>query len=259
MTARTRSLPTGSEGTSDSSCPGVSAVQIIVEDDFATAVTTDFRWYDNFDGRDLNHFDHRAAAGQPRGTRLFSPTGRWYGASCDGYLAFLPEGGPAVSVEGLLREAIDSITPSDPVLAVTPHHGRHVVNMQSWLAVDPAYWNEERVARAAEGRVEVTATLTPNRTLWDLGNGDVEDCVGPVDGPGVVWRSGMDDAQSTCSYTYPNPSINPPANTIDISGTVYFEISFTTNAPGTYGPFTPIERTTSETIQVLEIQAVESR
>ena len=234
-------------------------MQIIVEDDFATAVTTDFRWYDNFDGRDLNHFDHRAAAGQPRGTRLFSPTGRWYGASCDGYLAFLPEGGPAVSVEGLLREAIDSITPSDPVLAVTPHHGRHVVNMQSWLAVDPVYWNEERVARAAEGRVEVTATLTPNRTLWDLGNGDVEDCVGPVDGPGVVWRSGMDDAQSTCSYTYPNPSINPPANTWDIAGTVFFEVGFTTNAPGTYGPFAPIERTTTETIQVLEIQAVESR
>jgi hypothetical protein len=234
-------------------------VQVIVDDDFAIAVTTDFRWYDNFDGSDLDHFDHRAAAGQARGARLFSPTGRWYGASCDGYLAFLPEGGPAVSIPGLVQEAIDSITPTDPLLAVTPEHGKHVVNMQSWLAVDPAYWNESRVATAQAGRVVVTATLTPSRTLWDLGNSETEDCVGPVEGPGVVWQAGMDDSQSTCSYTYEHSSINPPRDEWQLAGTVFFEIGITTNAPGTYGPFTPIERTTSEAIQVLEIQAVETR
>ncbi|MGI9611701.1 MAG: hypothetical protein ACR2QO_02240, partial [Acidimicrobiales bacterium] len=257
--ARTESLPVGSDGTSDSSCPGVSAVQVIVADDFAEAVTTDFRWYDNFDGRDLSNFDHRAAAGQGRGTRLFSPTGRWYGASCDGYLAFLPEGGPAISIPGLIQEAIDSITPAEPVLAVTPAHGKHVVNMQSWLAVDPVYWNQPRVATARAGRVEVTATLTPDRTLWDMGNSEVQDCVGRVDGPGVVWRAGMDDSLSTCSYTYEHPSINPPRNEFELTGTVFFEIGVATNAPGTYGPFTPIEVSTTEDIQVLEIQAVESR
>lgn len=85
-----------------------------------------------------------------------------------------------------------------------------------------------------------------------MGNGDTEPC----DNPGVVWRRGLDDSASTCSRTCKQSSINPPDNTYDLTGTVVFDVGYSTNVPGAYGPFVPVQRSTSETIQVVEIQAV---
>ncbi len=196
----------------------------------------------------------RLSGNQPN-ARLFSPTGRWYGAYCDGSLNYLPEGGPAVSIPGLVRQAVDSLDPPDPTLMVTPRHGKHVVNMKSWLAVDPDYWYQEREAVASAGRVSVTARLEPSASIWDMGNGETEIC---DNSPGLVWRAGMSEDRATCHYTYDWPSINPPDNTYDLTGTVRFDVSYTTNAPGSYGPFVPVERSTTETVRVIEIQAIAS-
>jgi hypothetical protein len=191
---------------------------------------------------------------QSRRPAIWSPTGRWFNYRCGNDIYLLPEGGPAITIGGLVDEVIRQLDPPDPTLAVTPDHGKHAVQMPSWLAVDPAYWNEPRTRTATSGRVVVTATLTPTQTSWDMGNGDTEDC----DNPGVVWQNGMPESQSPCSYTYTWPSINPPNNTYELAGTVSFDVNHTTNAPGTYGPWIPVERTATETIQVVEIQAVAS-
>ncbi len=244
-------LPVGSEGSTEPSCTN-SSVQVVVNDDFDQPVTTDYYLVDLARGETITSFWFGAASGRPAGERLFSPTGKRYRGYCDGAVSLVPEGGPAVSIPGLVQRVVNQLDPPDPLLEVTPHHGKHAVQMLSWLAVDPAYWSETRTASAAAGRVLVTATLTPIETVWDMGNGETETC----DNPGTVWRSGMDDSRSRCGYTYRQPSLNPPNNTYDLSGTVRFEVSHTTNAPGTYGPFTPVERTTSETIEVVEIQAV---
>jgi hypothetical protein len=224
-------------------------VQTVVVDDFAEPVTTDYHLVDEIE-KDFR-FRFPAATGRGSGVRLFSPTGAWYRVYCDGDLVLVPEGGPPVSVEGLILEAIDSIAPPDPDLSVTPHHGRHLVQAPSWLAVDPGTW-QALGASASAGRVVVTATLTPSEMAWDLGNGDLQVC----DNPGVVWQAGLSEAESTCSYTYTWPSIDTPDNTYDLSGTIRYEVSYTTNAPGNYGPFVPVERTTVQTIEVVEIQAV---
>lgn len=224
-------------------------MQKVVADDFAEPVWSDRYLVDEI----TREFSYRfpAAQGLGSGVRLFSPTGVWYRVSCDRDLFMVPEGGPPVSVEGLVLEAVDAIDPPDPALAVTPRHGRHLVQAPSWLAVEPATW-QALAASASAGRVVVTATLTPTAMDWDLGNGDTRAC----DNPGVVWERGMAESRSTCSYTYTWPSINPPDNTYDLSGTIVYDVSYTTNAPGVYGPFVPVERTSTETIEVVEIQAV---
>ena len=227
-------------------------MQLIVADDFAEAVTTDYHLTDIADGETLATFRFTAAIGQPQGQRLFSPTGSWYRVSCDGAVALVPEGGPATTIPALVAQAVDSIDPPRPELAVTPRHGKHVVQMPSWLAVDPGYWNTPRTATAAAGRVVVTATLTPYETTWDLGNGDAITCPNP----GTVWRAGMSESRSDCGYTYTWPSINPPDNTYQLAGTVRCDVGHTTNAPGVYGPFTPVERVATQAIQVVEIQAI---
>jgi hypothetical protein len=226
-------------------------VQLVVADDFAEPVTTAYHLTDIADGETLTAFRFGAAIGRPAGQRLFSPAGAWYRASCDGTVSLVPEGGPATTIEALITQAIDTIDPPDPQLAVTPHHGKHVVQMPSWLAVEPVYW-QTRTASASAGRVTVTATLTPYETEWDLDNGDIVTCANP----GTVWRRRMPEDRNTCGYTYTWPSINPPDNTYALAGTVRFAVGYTTNAPGTYGPFTPLERTTTQTIQVVEIQSI---
>jgi hypothetical protein len=244
-------LPRGSAGGTDSSC-SESSVQLLVADDFVEPVTTAYHVVDVRDGETVTAFRFTAAVGRPQGERLFSPTGAWYRVSCDGSVSLVPEGGPAITIPALVAQAVDSIDPPEPMLAVTPDHGRHVVQMPSWLAVDPAYWSRPRTASAAAGRVVVTASLTPYETEWDLGNGDTVTCPNG----GTVWRAGMAESRSECGYTYTWPSIDPPDNTYDLAGTVRFQVGYITNAPGVYGPFIPVERTTTETIQVVEIQAI---
>lgn len=226
--------------------------QLVVGDDFSREVTADYFVVDEPKQGEEFAFLFPAAAGRPSGQRLFSHTGRWFWAFCDGFMAMVPEGGPAVSVEDLVNRAVDRIDPPNPQLAVDPTTGKHAVQMLTWLAVEPDTW-QELDGRAAAGRVLVTATLTPSAMIWDMGNGEPAfEC----DNPGVVRRRGMSDNRSTCDYTYRQPSINPPSNTWDLTGTIRYDVGYTTNAPGNYGPFTPVERTTIQTVQVVEIQAV---
>ncbi|MGH1491520.1 MAG: hypothetical protein ACRBK7_19325 [Acidimicrobiales bacterium] len=251
--ASTTYLPVGSEGSRGEGCTEDTETTVYIDDDFTTTLTAGFYLTDPVSGSDtIFDFIFSSAAGHTSQTRLFSPTGRWFRYNCGGDYYLLPEGGPAITIGGLVDRVVAQLDPPEPTLAVTPDHGRHAVNMPSWLAVDPTYWDEPRIATATSGRVQVQATLTPTNVEWDLGNGDIQTC----DNPGVVWQGYMQETQSTCGYTYTWPSISPPSNTYDLSGTVSFDVSHTTNAPGTYGPWVPVERTTTETIEVVEIQSV---
>ncbi len=252
----------GSEGSSGAGCEAESGTDVIVEDDFVTPVSSDYFLVDPVKESEsgtvtaiVETFTFSSAIGQPSNTRLFSPTGRWFRHNCGSDFFLIPEGGPAVTIPGLLDRAIAQIDPPEPILGVTPNHGKHVVRMPSWLAVDQDYWNQPRTAIATSGRVQVQATLTPTGVLWDMGNGETHTC----DNPGVQWLAGMDESQSTCGYTYTYPSINPPDNTYELAGTVSFDVTHQTNAPGTFGPWVPVERTTIETIEVVEIQAVSTQ
>jgi hypothetical protein len=149
-----------------------------------------------------------------------------------------------------MQQALDQLDPPDPVLAVTPD-ALHYTQLQSWLAVEPAYWID-RSASASAGRVVVTATATPYEAIWDMGDGKTVVC----DGPGVIWRPGLDDGATDCAHTYRTSSAGAPGDSFEMTSTVHFEVTATTNAPGTYGPFPDLERVTVESIQVGEIQAV---
>jgi hypothetical protein len=77
-----------------------------------------------------------------------------------------------------------------------------LVGISTWLWVDPAQW-VPLAATAAAGGVEVTATATPVRTVWDMGEGHDK---GPVTcrGPGKPYLFGVpDNTQRTwCSYVF---------------------------------------------------------
>jgi hypothetical protein len=250
--ARDGYVPTGGNGKFEV-CAEDHETVVQFSDDFVLPVLAGFYLVDPvIGGNEIESFSFPAAQGLENDVRLFSPDGVWYRYNCGSNFFLLPSGGPAVTIPQLVNEAVDSLDPPNPVLAVTPHHGKHAVQMPSWLAIDPAYWDEERTESATAGRVRVTAELTPYEVEWALGNGDTLTC----DNPGTVWRRGMGEHLNDCPHIYKEVSLNPPTDTWDLVGTIRFEVSHETNAPGSYGPWVPVERSTVQTIEVVEIHAV---
>ena len=253
-------MPAGGVDLEEDDCPEESGSIIQVRDDFSTPVTPGFYLVDPVNNAHVIHqFTLSGAAGIDVDTRLFSPTGRWIRYNCGNAFYLFAEGGPAMTFDGLLRDVIDQLDPPDPPLAVTPDHGSHVVNMPSWFAIDPAYWYEVRTAEArpAGSRFFVEASLAPTHIEWDPGNGHLPP---PCDNPGTVWQAGLTEDANDCEYIYPLPSINPPNNTWEMSGTVVFEVVNVRTSPGLnpaeFGPWPPVIRTSTQTIEVVEIQAV---
>lgn len=246
-------LPVGSEsgsGGGGSSCT-TSSTNLIVEDDFRQPVNRNWRVFGPDGSTPFTASGSDLPASLPTYMRHFSPTGRWFAVSCDGNIQVLAEGGPPVNIAGLMQRALDQVDPPEPELAVTPET-LHFTQLQSWLAIEPAYWAADRRATASAGRVNVTAIVTPIESVWDMGDGESVACTGP----GTVWQAGLDPEAATCSYTYRQSSAGAYGDSFNISATVVFDVGLTTNAPGNYGPFPNIDRTTVDTIQVGEIQAV---
>ena len=240
----------GGGGGGGSSCT-TSSVDLAVADDFVQPVNQQWRVFGADGAIPFTASPTDLPSNLPTYMRHFSPTGRWFNVMCDGVIRILPEGGPAVTVAGLMQQALDQLDPPDPTLAVTPGE-MHYTQLQSWLAVEPAYWID-RSATASAGRVVVTATATPYESIWDMGDG-TEPVV--CDGPGVVWSPGLDDDDTDCAHTYRRSSAGQPGDAFELTGSVHFEVTAATNAPGTYGPFDDLERETVEVVQVGEIQAV---
>lgn len=247
--ARSDWLPAGYTGSGGGSSCTTSSARIVVEDDFIQPVNREWRHFAPDGSIPFTGSPHDLPSDLPAHMRHYSPTGRWYEVMCDGVITIVPEGGPPVTIAGLTQEALDQVDPPDPELAIAPD-GLHFTQLQSWLAVEPAYWFAVREATASAGRVQVTAVANAREAVWDMGDGKSVTC-----DHGTVWRPGLDPDAASCSHTYRRTSVGQAEDSFEINTTVRFEVTITTNAPGSYGPF-EIERTTTETVQVGEIQAV---
>lgn len=243
-------LPVGSEGSSAGSQCTTSSVTVIVDDDFRQPVNKQYQHFGPDPSLPFAAAPDDLPASLPSYLRSFSPTGRWYSVMCDGDFWVVPEGGPSVTVAGLLQEAIDQLDPPEPQLAVVPA-GLHYTQIDSWLAIDPAYWFR-REATVSAGRIWVTGRADPYQAQWDMGDGTTVTC----DGPGQVWRRGLVGTDPDCGHVYRRSSAGAPNDSFQLSATVSFEVSALTNAPGSYGPFPDLERVAIDSIQVGEIQAV---
>ncbi len=246
-------LPAGSEGSSSASSCSTSHVKVRIEDDFDQPVNghwTDF-------GSDgtlpfLAEPTDLSTGSLSAEVRRFSPTGRWYEVMCDGDIVYVPEGGPYVTVPGLMAQAIDQLDPPEPELAVVPAE-LHYAQLPSWLAVDPVYWNEDRQRRVSAGRVWVVGHADPAESIWDPGDGTGEL---PPCGAGTVWQPGLDEAANTCAHTYRRSSAGAPGDAFTLTATVTFDVWAESNAPGADAFVGDIQRTTTLDLQVGEIQAV---
>jgi hypothetical protein len=131
----------------------------------------------------------------------------------------------AVQVDPVVvaQQAVKELGFVSPTIEMAPPDGSpQLVGVASWLWLAPGAW-QTLTASASAGPVTTTATATPLKVVWDMGDGDTVTC----DGPGTPYSSSEPNATTDCSYTWPQ------AGTYTVTATVYWSVTWTaTGAAG---------------------------
>jgi len=190
-------------------------------------------------------------------------TGTWYTVSCPDTQSIVSvwvrnnPGGPAprpVSPVVVAQEALARIHLGPPSIHMSPPANAELVNFSDWLWVDGSMWHPIS-ATASIGGASATATASPERVVWQMGDGNRVTC----SGPGTPYdESAPPDGQTTdCSYVYPNSSAGQPNNRYTVTATVYWRVTWTaTGAPGGGNLGDIAGDTASTPVEVDEVQAV---
>ena len=153
----------------------------------------------------------------------------------------------------LAEEATDRADIPLPELRLSPPVDvPQVVNLPTWLAIDPAQWRPV-TSSATAGGVTATATAVPQSVTWSMGNGDRVTCAGP----GTLYDpAGGETAAPGCTYTFRRSSARAPGGRFLLEATVTWRVSWAASGAPGGGSLGTVTRTTSVPIQVAEIQAL---
>jgi hypothetical protein len=153
-------------------------------------------------------------------------TWSWYIVSCpqdDGYqfLALVYPSPAAAATPGEVGQlAVSELDLAAPTVSMAPSGGKAIVNLESWLWIDPAQWQPITRTAAVDG-ITATATATEVSVVWEMGDGHQVTC----DGPGVAYNTSIPDQdQSTsCGYTYQETSASGP---FTITATIEYDVTW---------------------------------
>lgn len=160
-------------------------------------------------------------------------SGAWYTWYCTSPTGFLNDPRPALwvpagstpgatpSVPALLQQAMGQAAFADPTIVLNPP-GDQVVNLASWLAIQPGQWNAI-VASATAGGVTTTVTATPEAVVWNLGDGNSITCPGP----GVLYdpNEPASEQSTYCSYTWTASSADAPGGVFQVTATIEYQVT----------------------------------
>ena len=191
-------------------------------------------------------------------------TGTWYTVACPATQSiasvWVPNRtGPApaprpVTPVVVAQEALARLHLGPPSIHMSPPSNDEVVNFSDWLWIDGSMWHPIS-ATASVGGVSATATASPERVVWQMGDGSQIAC----SSPGTPYDSNAPpDRQTTdCTYAYPRSSAGQPNNRYTVTVTVYWHVTWTaTGAPGGGNLGDVASDTASTPVEVDEIQAV---
>jgi hypothetical protein len=121
------------------------------------------------------------------------------------------------------QQAVKQLGFASPAIEMAPPDGSpQLVGVATWLWIAPGAWRT-LTASATAGPVTTTATATPSKVVWDMGDGQNVTC----DGPGTPYSPSAPNATTGCSYTWPGPG------SFTVTATVYWSVTWTASgAPG---------------------------
>jgi len=135
-----------------------------------------------------------------------------------------------------------------------------VVNLPTWLAIDPDMWHVNQ-ATATIGGVTATALATPESVTWTMGDGGVVECQGPGTRFDPDLAAGL---QSTsCSYTYTRSSDGEPGSDGDpndgaftVTATVTWKVTWTAVGTPGGGILPALHTATTKALRVEQVESV---
>jgi len=176
--------------------------------------------------------------------------GRWDCSDGTAGIGWMPNGRPMVAPVVLAREAYRYLPLPAPRVRTNPPVGSaQLVNLRTWLWVDPATWGS-RSATASVPGLSATVTAVPVSVTWTMGDGGRVVCRGP----GTAYDSGRPEASQDpgCSYTY-----HHAADAYTVEATTTWRITWTADGAPGGGTLPPLARTSPATLlRVVEVQAI---
>ncbi|MHB1553940.1 MAG: hypothetical protein ACYCSX_05035 [Acidimicrobiales bacterium] len=156
-------------------------------------------------------------------------------------------GGFQVAPVVVAEQAAKTLGLSSPVIEMAPPDGHpQLVNVATWMWVDPATWHP-LTATASAGPVTTTATAAPTRVVWTMGDGATVTCVGP----GTPYDPSAPGGSTGCSYTWPT------AGTYTVTATIYWSVSWSaTGAAGGGSLGVQAGPAAEVTVHVVQSQAI---
>ena len=197
--------------------------------------------------------------------------GAWYSVTCDDRVTSAqvtqtvwitggaPSSTPAVDPRALALQAENSIALPRPTLGLDPS-GTSVVELATWLWVDPGIWHTESVTATA-GPVAATAVARPVDVRWTTGDGARIVCPGP----GTAYRVDLPASwQSTdCSHVYlrtsagqPTLDGNPDDATYVVTATVDWAVNWTSTGVAGGGALPTLVTTSAVLLRVAQVESV---
>ena len=121
------------------------------------------------------------------------------------------------------QQAVKQLLLASPTIEMAPPSGSpQLVGVATWMWVNPGAW-QTLSASATAGTVTTTATATPSKVVWNMGDGATVTC----DGPGTAYSPAAPNATTNCSYTWAQ------AGTYQVTATLYWSVTWTAvGAPG---------------------------
>jgi len=201
--------------------------------------------------------------------------GMWYLVKCPNqpgtanveHLVWVPAGSVAAPATGTVgadagavaaRAAASIVLPS-PTIQLNPATFS-VVNLQSWLAIDPALWRPFTAAATAGG-VSVTAQASPTSVTWNMGDGGVVVC----DGPGTRYDPTLPESAQTpsCAYTYQRSSEgqtssdgNPNDGAFQVTATVTWTVTWAALGEPGGGTLPSLQTSSTAPVRVEQVESV---
>jgi hypothetical protein len=155
----------------------------------------------------------------------------------------------AVQVDPVVvaQQAAQQLGFGSPTIEMAPPDGSpQLVGVASWLWIDPGQWRT-LTASVVAGPVTATATATPSKVVWDMGDGNSVTC----DAPGTPYSAEDPSATTDCSYTWPQ------AGSFTVTATVYWSVTWAaTGAPGGGNLGVQAGPAAEVAVQVTESQAI---
>lgn len=137
---------------------------------------------------------------------------------------FWMPGPPPVDGRVVAQTVLDTMPLAKPNIHLAPEPPlMSYVRLETWLWMNASQW-APLTGGANVSSATVSVTATPTSVAWDTGDGETTTC----HGPGVAWKSWMDDSATTdCSHIYKTTSREEVNGKFMVTAALTYEVTWT--------------------------------